>query len=105
MPEPSRVTLVLLEDIGNAGHMTEQAKKMGGKLESFDQKEASALFSLPSTVAAHDFMSIARQQGFEATIQYPGQMLGRDILSAIKEDAERVRRSLKKSLARPPWAP
>lgn len=97
-------TLVLLEDITFTDRMEAEARKLGGTMTGKDTAEQSALFAFPSRGAAGDFMFVARQQGHQASIQramFPGVF---EPLEALREDAERIRRAMKKPPLRPPWA-
>ena len=97
-------TLVLIEDISFTERLETEAKKLGGGLTEKLSTEQAALFSFPNKGKAHDFIFVAKQQGYRATIQ-------KDILSgifsplaALREDAERIRGAMKKPPVRPPWA-
>ncbi|GAI30370.1 unnamed protein product [marine sediment metagenome] len=97
-------TLVLIEDIAVTDRLETEAKKLGGGLTDTMTEEKAAMFSFPTKSAAHDFIFIARQQGHQATIQtalFPGVFTP---LDALREDAQRIRRALKKPPLRPPWA-
>lgn len=97
-------TLVLIEDIAVTDRLEMEAKKLGGGLTGTMATERSALFSFPSKDAAHDFIFVARRQGHRATIQkdlFSGVF---SPLSALREDAQRIRRMFKKPGAKPPWA-
>jgi len=97
-------TLVLVEDIAFTDRLETEARKLGGGLTSKMTEERAAMFSFPTKGAAHDFIFVARQQGHQATIQkalFPGPFTP---LDALREDAERIRRMLKKPGAKPPWA-
>jgi len=97
-------TLVLVEDISFTDRLETEAKKLGGGLTGKDTVERAAMFSFPTKGAAHDFIFVAHQQGHQATIQkalFPGVFTP---LDALREDAERIRRALKKPPLRPPWA-
>lgn len=96
-------TLVLLEDIAVTDRMEAEAKKLGGYLEITATFENSALFHFPSKGAAHDFIFVARQQGYQASIIPKIFPVPFRPLDALREDAERIRRMLKKPMARPPW--
>jgi len=97
-------TLVLVEDIAFTDRLETEAKKLGGGLTGKDTVERAAMFSFPSKGKAHDFIFIARQYGHQVTIQtalFPGVFTP---LDALREDAKRIRRALKKPPLRPPWA-
>jgi len=97
-------TLVLVEDISFTDRLETEAKKLGGFMVGKDTAEQSAMFGFPSKGAAHDFMFVARQQGHQASIKramFPGIF---EPLEALREDAERIRRAMKKPPLRPPWA-
>lgn len=97
-------TLVQLEDITNAEPMDIEARRLGGAMVGKMERENSAIWAFPTKSAANDFMFIARQRGYYASTQkplFPGTF---DVLDAMREDAERIRRALKKPLARPPWS-
>jgi len=97
-------TLVLVEDISFTDRLETEAKKLGGGLTGTMTEERAAMFSFPTKGAAHDFIFVARQQGHQATIQkelFPGAF---SPLDALREDAQRIRRALKKPPLRPPWA-
>jgi len=97
-------TLVLVEDIAFTERLETEARKLGGGLPEKMAAERAALFSFPTKGAAHDFIFVAHQQGHQATIQkalFPGAFTP---LDALREDAERIRRMLKKPGAKPPWA-
>ncbi len=97
-------TLVLVEDIAFTDRLETEAKKLGGGLTGTMTEERAAMFSFPTKGAAHDFIFIARQQGHQVTIQtalFPGVFTP---LDALREDAQRIRRALKKPPLRPPWA-
>ncbi|GAH83265.1 unnamed protein product, partial [marine sediment metagenome] len=81
-----------------------EARKLGGGLTGKMAEEHTAMFSFPTKGAAYDFIFVAQQQGHQATIQralFPGVF---DPLDALREDAERIRRAMKKPPLRPPWA-
>ena len=97
-------TLVLVEDIAVTDRLEMEAKKVGGGLTGTLSAERAAMFSFPTKGAAHDFIFVARQQGHQATIQktlFPGMS---SPLAALREDAERIRRMLRKPGPKPPWA-
>jgi len=97
-------TLVLLEDIAFTDRIEAEAKKLGGAMVGKDTDERSALFAFPSRGSASDFMFVARQQGHRASTQkamFPGRF---EPLEALREDAERIRRAMKKPPPRPPWS-
>jgi len=97
-------TLVLVEDIVFTDRLQAEAKKLGGGMTGTFAAEQAAMFSFPTKGAAHDFIFVARQQGHQATFQkalFPG---GFNPLDALREDAERIRRAMKKPPLRPPWA-
>ena len=97
-------TLVLVEDIAVTSRLGAEAKKLGGGLTGTMTEERAAMFSFPTKSAAHDFIFVAQQQGHRATIQkalFPGVF---NPLDALREDAERIRRAMKKPPLRPPWA-
>ena len=97
-------TLVLVEDISFTDRLETEARKLGGGLTGTLSAERAAMFSFPTKGAAHDFIFAVRQQGHQATIQkalFPGVF---SPLDALREDAERIRRMLKKPGAKPPWA-
>lgn len=101
---PDERTLVQLEDITNTEPMDIEARKLGGAMVSKLERENSAMWAFPNKSSAYDFMFIARQRGYYASIQralFPGSF---DVLDALREDAERIRRALKKPRAKPPWA-
>lgn len=101
---PQEAKLVLVEDIAFTDRLETEARKLGGGLTEKMAAERAALFSFPTKGAAHDFIFVARQQGHQATIQkvlFPGVYTP---LDALREDAERIRRALKKPPLRPPWA-
>ena len=101
---PDDKTLVLVEDIAFTDRLETEARKLGGALTGKMTEEQAAMFSFPTKGAAHDFLFFARQQGYQATIQkvlFPG---GFNPLDGLREDAERIRRALKKPGAKPPWA-
>lgn len=97
-------TLVLVEDITLTDRLETEAKKVGGRLTGKMSEERAAMFSFPNMGAAHDFIFIARQYGHQVTIQKGLFPRGFAPLDALREDAERIRRALKKPMARPPWA-
>jgi len=100
---PEERILVLVEDIAVTRPLEEEAKRLGGGMTGTLSEEHTAMFALPTRGAAHDFIFYAWQQGYRATIQkalFPGVF---DPLGALREDAERVRRALKKPPLRPPW--
>ena len=97
-------TLVLVEDITFTDRLEVVARKQSGSMIGKDKAEQSAMFSFPFREQAHEFIYVARQMGHQASFQkglFPG---GYTPLDALREDAERIRRSLKKPMARPPWA-
>jgi len=101
---PDERTLVLVEDIAVIDRLEMEAKKLGGGLTGTLSAERAAMFSFPTKGAAHDFIFVAQQQGHQATIRkalFPGVF---SPLDALREDAERIRRALKKPSLRPPWA-
>jgi len=101
---PDERTLVLVEDISFTDRLETEAKKLGGGLTGTMTEERAAMFSFPTKGGAHDFIFIARQQGHRATIQ--GSLLP-DPLGlgdALREDAQRIRRMMKKPGVKPPWA-
>jgi len=101
---PDDKTLVLVEDITFTDRLETEARKLGGGLTGKMTEEQAAMFSFPTKGAAHDFIFIARQKGHQVTIQkalFPG---GFTPLDALREDADRIRRALKKPPVRPPWA-
>jgi len=97
-------TLVLVEDIVFTDRLETEAKKLGGGLTGTFAAERAAMFSFPTKGAAHDFIFVARQQGHQATIQKWGMPGVFTPLDALREDAQRIRRALKKPPLRPPWA-
>jgi len=97
-------TLVLIEDIAVTDRLEMEAKKLGGGLTGKMTVERAAMFSFPTKGAAHDFIFVARQQGHQATIQKWGMPGVFTPLDALREDAQRIRRALKKPPLRPPWA-
>lgn len=101
---PQEAILVLVEDIAVTDRLEMEAKKLGGGLTGTMTEERTAMFSFPIKGAAHDFIFVAQQQGHQATIQrvlFPGMF---SPLDALREDAERIRRAMKKPPLRPPWA-
>jgi len=101
---PNNQTLVLVEDIAVTDRLEMEAKKVGGGLTGTLPAERAAMFSFPTKGAAHDFIFVALQQGHQATIQktlFPGMS---SPLDALREDAKRIRRMLKKPGPKPPWA-
>jgi len=101
---PDDKTLVLVEDITFTDRLETEARKLGGGLTGKMTEEQAAMFSFPTKSAAHDFIFVARQHGHQVTIQkalFPG---GFTPLDALREDADRIRRALKKPPVRPPWA-
>ena len=97
-------TLVLVEDISFTGRLETEAKKLGGGWAGGMTEERTAMFSFPTLGAAHDFIFVARQQGHKVTIQkdlFSGVF---SPLEALREDAARIRRMLKKPGVKPPWA-
>jgi len=101
---PDDKTLVLVEDITFTDRLETEARKLGGGFAGKMTEEQAAMFSFPTKGAAHDFIFIARQQGHRATFQ---QSLFPDLytpLDALREDAQRIRRMMKKPGAKPPWA-
>ena len=101
---PDERTLVLVEDISFTDRLETEAKKLGGGLTGTMTEERAAMFVLPTKSAAHDFIFVAQQQGHQATIRealFPGVFRP---LDALREDAERIRRLLKRPTLRPPWA-
>ncbi len=101
---PNDRTLVLVEDITFTDRLEAEARKLGGGLTGKMTEERAAMFSFPTKGAAHDFIFVARQHGHQVTIQkalFPG---GFQPLDALREDADRIRRALKKQPLRPPWA-
>ena len=97
-------TLVLVEDISFTGRLETEARKLGGGLTEKLAGERAAMFSFPTKGLAHDFIFIARQLGHQATIQNDNFSRVFTPLDALREDAERIRRMLKKRPLRPPWA-
>ena len=97
-------TLVLVEDIISTDHLQAEAAKLGGYLEMRDATEQTALFHFPTKGAAHDFVFVAQQKGHQAHIERKLFDIQFNPLEALREDAERIRRQLKKPLLRPPWA-
>lgn len=97
-------TLVLVEDISFTDRLETEALKLGGYLEMRDPSEFSALFHFPARGEAQDFIFIAQRQGYRATIQSKMFPVEFNPLEALREDAERVRRALRKQPLRPPWA-
>ncbi|MBA7690521.1 hypothetical protein ES703_99050 [subsurface metagenome] len=95
-------TLVLVEDIAFTERLETEARKLGGGLTEKMAAERAALFSFPTKGAAHDFIFVAHQRGYEASIQKAPEVF--QPLDALREDAERIRRALKKPPLRPPWA-
>ena len=96
-------TLVLVEDIVVTARLETEVRKLGGGLTTTTEERA-AIFVLPTKSAAHDFIFVARQQGHQAIIQealFPGVFTP---LDALREDANRIRRMLKKPGPKPPWA-
>jgi len=101
---PDDKTLVLVEDITFTDRLQTEARKLGGGLTGKMTEEQAAMFSFPTKSAAHDFIFIARQQGHQVTIQkalFPGVF---QPLDALREDADRIRRMMKKPGVKPPWA-
>jgi len=101
---PNDKTLVLVEDITFTDRLETEARKLGGGLTGKMTEEQAAMFSFPTKGTAHDFIFVARQHGHQVTIQkslFPG---GFQPLDALREDADRIRRALKKQPLRPPWA-
>ena len=101
---PNDKTLVLVEDITFTDRLETEARKLGGGLTGKMAEERAAMFSFPTKGAAHDFIFIARQKGHQATIQkalFPGVF---QPLDALREDADRIRRMMKKPGVKPPWA-
>ena len=101
---PDERTLVLVEDITFTDRLVEEARKLGGGMTGKDTAEQSAMFSFPFKDQAHNFIYVARQLGHQATITkalFPGVFTP---LDALREDAERIRRAMKKPPLRPPWA-
>jgi len=101
---PGDQTLVLVEDVAYPDPLVIAARKLGGRMTGMMTEERAAMFSFPTKGAAHDFIFVAQQQGHQATIQktlFPGPF---SPLDALREDAERIRRALKKPMPRPPWA-
>ena len=97
-------TLVLVEDISFTDRLETESRKLSGTMVGKETAEQSALFAFPSRGAASDFVFIARQHGHQASIQramFPGMF---EPLEALREDAERIRRAMKKPPLRPPWA-
>lgn len=101
---PDERTLVLVEDISFTDRLETEARKLGGGLTGKMTEERAAMFSFPTKGAAHDFIFVARQYGHQANIQKA--LFGEAFtpLDALREDADRIRRALKKPMARPPWA-
>lgn len=97
-------TLVLVEDISFTDRLEPVAMQLGGYLESRDPTEFSALFYLPSRARAQDFIFAAQVQGYRATVTPKMFPLEFNPLEAIREDADRIRRMMKKQPLRPPWA-
>jgi len=96
--------LVLVEDIAVTRPLEAEAKRLGGGMTSTLSEEHSAMFVLPTQATAHDFIFYCWQQGYQARIQealFPGVYTP---LDALREDAQRIRRALKKPGAKPPWA-
>jgi len=101
---PNDKTLVLVEDITFTDRLETEASKLGGGLTGKMTEEQAAMFSFPTKGAAHDFIFIARQKGHQVSIQkslFPGVF---QPLDALREDATRIRRMMKKPGAKPPWA-
>ena len=101
---PDDKTLVLVEDVTFTDRLETEARKLGGRLTGKMTEEQAAMFSFPTKGAAHDFIFIARQHGHQVTIQealFPGVF---QPLDALREDANRIRRMMKKPGAKPPWA-
>ena len=97
-------TLVQLQDIVNTEPMDIEARKLGGKINPWLEGKESAVWGFPTRSAAHDFMFIARQRGYGARLLRGTGPLGMNPLDALREDAERIRRMLKKPGPKPPWA-
>ena len=106
---PEERTMVLREDILNTEPMDIEARKLGGVLVGTLQRENSAMWAFVNRDSAHDFLFIAKQRGYYASIQ-PASPWASAIfpsynpLDALREDAERIRRAFKKPPLRPPWA-
>ena len=101
---PDERTLVLVEDITFTDRLEAEARKLGGGMTGKDTTERSAMFSFPTKGKAHDFIFVASQKGHQSSIRSALLPGGFQPLEALREDADRIRRALKKPLARPPWA-
>ena len=97
-------TMVLVEDVSFTDRLEPVAMQLGGYLESRDPSEFTALFHFPARPRAQDFIFAATSQGYRATITPKMFPVEFNPLEGLREDAERVRRALRKSLPRPPWA-
>lgn len=100
----SEPTLVLVEDISFTDRLEPEAMNLGGYLESRDPAEYSALFHFPARGKARDFIFVAKRQGYRATITPKMFPIEFSLLEALREDAQRIRRALRKQPLRPPWA-
>jgi len=101
---PDDKTLVLVEDVTFTDRLETEARKLGGRLTGKMTEEQAAMFSFPTKDAAHDFMFVARQHGHQVTIQKELFFGALSPLAALREDAQRIRRMMKKPGAKPPWA-
>ena len=95
---------MLVEDISFTDRLEPVALQLGGYLEARDPSEFSALFLFPARGRAQDFIFAAQRQGYRATITPKMFPIEFSPLEALREDAERIRRALKKPPLRPPWA-
>lgn len=97
-------TMVLVEDISFTDRLEPVAMQLGGYLESRDPSEFTALFFFPARPRAQDFIFAAQRQGYRATITPKMFPVEFNPMEALREDAERVKRVLRKPLPRPPWS-
>ena len=101
-------TMVLLEDIANTEPMDIEARKVGGVMVGKLERENSVMWAFVNREKAHAFLSVAKQRGYYASIQ-PASPWASAIFSdynpldALREDAERIRRAMKRPPLRPPW--
>lgn len=101
--EPVEDVLVLVEDISFTDRLEPEAMKLGGYLEARDPSEFTALFHFPAHGRAKDFIFVAERQGYRAVITPKLFPQNFNPIRALQEDADRIRRALRKQLPRPPW--
>lgn len=101
---PEETVLVLVEDISFTDRLEPVAIQLGGYLEARDPPEFTALFHFSHRSRAQDFIFAAQHQGYRATTTPKMFPIEFNPLEAFREDAERIRRALKKPMPRPPWS-